>query len=1051
MPPALLVHGRGGLGKTKIIKTLVHELGPANFQLMAPTGSSAKVLGGATFHSELMIRNEAKSKINALSSEDIAKLKMNFDGCKVVVLDEVSMVGSDMFHAIMSRLKDIGSDPVHPFGGFALIVLGDFFQMGPVQDTSLLKPLIDSYLSPPSSSSGHTSASAESAATKRAKKNKKPMATKDQEVALALRSLIRIELRPHENQRSRNDPDMEFLQTALRDTSLDFPVTDQVLNLLHSRSLSIQEAQQARGTPGRSSWRDGIMVLRNQTRRLLNRVFVTAFGKENGLPLFQFKNRIGGRFNSEVGDAFHAMYPTRLTTRLTIGTPVFITKNQAPADLGITNGTMGKVEGFVYNNPQDQDAFDAAVEGYFSDRSCIDANDIDASIISIPFPDRILVRVAGEDLAGLAILASSEQGREPGEDVIFPIQARNVKTTLNKTDVSIYEHDLEPAFALTNYKIQSQTRPNMTLDLVRAPGQAKICLRALYVGLTRTTSFSGIHILPDSSGAPANIDYLKKLPFDPYLRVFERAYDEDGRISGDRVRAAVRSGLLEKPQAKKTGAGHSSRPQHSPATNLAIQELIRTMQEESEESDSPPVVDNTSQQKPSRSAGKRPMSKQTAQQQAPSSSSSSDEVPLRRGRSRKQPLVQQQPSTKKIKASTPTTSTISQSLVGAHRWAGISDRGEKVCFLLNEIQHRWDFSCPIDATQFALASAAARSNVFRTLLESLHPTVATYLRALWSPWERVSDAQLRQLRHDAALQMITRKIINDRSRQASTRSSATVRTSGRRRNKVVSTFGFISDWLDCALPDRPFTNATLYKDFTCTSVLLNTICQRANVALSDLQHTSHRFENVPYFIPENGGLLQHTNELTTSWRNQFEQRRCGKKLEVAITAENPTATVSVTNVVTDMLTSHEHEAIDLGSDRLNAHPKGVVYTEDRYIGNHYTCGAPCSNNSKLVNFPALCILNTQGAPPGHPWIEQDLEISLEAPMQDGTHGRKDYALAAIVQHLPNHWTASYYDQRIESWFYHDGIRHGGYAQPCRDQASSIHTDADGFHLVYVKL
>ena len=1079
-PPALLVHGRGGLGKTKIIKTLVHELGPANFELMAPTGSSAKVLGGATFHSELMIRSEGKGKLNALSSDDIAKLKMSFDGCQVVVLDEVSMVGSDMFHAIMSRLKDVGSDPTHPFGGFAVVVLGDFFQMGPVKDTSLLKPLIDSYLSPPSTTPTESAGS-----TKRAKKTVKSMDRKDQEVALALRTFIRIELRPHEHQRSRDDPDMEFLQTALRNTSIDFPVTDEVLNLLRTRTLSIETAQQARDTPGQFSWRDGIMVLRNQTRRLLNRVFVTAFGNENGLPLFQFQNKISGRFSSDVHDALHATYPSRLTTRLTIGTPVFITKNQAPADLGITNGTIGKVEGFVYNSSQDQLAFDAAVQRFFSDRSCIDTNDINASIISIPFPDRILVRVAGEDLTGLAVLASSKEDHEPGEDVIFPIQARSVRITLNKFEFAIQEHDLEPAFALTNYKIQSQTRPNMTLDLIRVP-RSKMCLRALYVGLTRTTSFRGIHILPDNSGAPVNLNYMKNFTFDPYLRVFEQAYDDDGRISGERVRSLIRSGLLEKPQRKKKGAGHGSKPQTSFAEALAIQEQLRLMQEQGEQlleseelphrsgPNSPTVVDSTSHLKTSRRSGKRPMSKRKAQTQDRSSSSSSDaprDSKPTRTRSKRKASQQDRSSSssshaprdprpirtqKKAKASprnapSPPPTSFPQRLVGAHRWAGVSARGETVHFKLNGVQHRWDYSCPIDATQFALANAASRSNVFRALLERLHPKVAAYLRALWSPWERTSNVQLRQLRLSAALEMITRQIDNDASRQRRTGGRAPVHFRGEGRNRIVSTYGNIYDWLNCALPDRPFTSGKLHTDFTCTSVLLDTIRDRARLDSNDLRHNAHGVQNIPYLLPEYGGFLRHANELAASWRNQFEGIRCEKTLETPINEDDSTVRVTATEVITNMLTSNEHEAINVGSDQISTHPKGVVLIEDHNTGNRYKCGAPCFNDTKLVNFPALCVLCTHGAPPGQSWVEQALEISLEAPMQDGAHSSKNYALAAIVQHLPHHWTVSYYDYRNDTWFYHDGMQHSGNAQPCSDQTSSIQTNADTFYLVYVKL
>jgi hypothetical protein len=93
---------------------------------------------------------------------------------------------------------------------------------------------------------------------------------------------------------------------------------------------------------------------------------------------------------------------------------------------------------------------------------------------------------------------------------------------------------------------------------------------------------------------------------------------------------------------------------------------------------------------------------------------------------------------------------------------------------------------------------------------------------------------------------------------------------GEGRNRIVSTYGNIYDWLNCALPDRPFTGGKLHTDFTCTSVLLDTIRDRARLDSNDLRHNAHGVQNIPYLLPEYGGFLRHANELAASWRNQFE-------------------------------------------------------------------------------------------------------------------------------------------------------------------------------------
>ena len=1024
-PPALLVHGRGGLGKTKIIKTLVHELGPALFKLMTPTGASAKALGGSTLHSALMIRNETGGNINALSGDDIAKLKSNFDGCKVVVIDEVSMVGTRMFHAILSRLKDIG-DPNHPFGGFAVVVLGDFFQMNPVKDSSLLEPLINSCLNSSSTNTSTTSRT-KSTTTAREQRRAKSASRQNEQVAAALRTLIRIELQPHNNQRSKNDPDMNFLQTALRNTSVAFPVDDNVLNLLRTRSLTISAAQQACDTPGQPSWRDGIMVLRNETRRALNRVLVTAFANENSLPVFQFENKILGDFSSEVARALHRAHPCRLTTRLTIGTPVVITKNQAPADLGVANGTIGKVEGFVYNNPDDQTAFDAAVQRYFRDRSCTDADDADASIISIPFPDRILVHVDSEDLAGLALLATSTEDSEPGDDVIIPIRAHNQKVNLHGVKMTVQEHDLEPAFALTNYKIQSQTRANMALDLVKAPGErSRLCLRALYVGLTRPTSFEGIHILPDNSGAPPNLDHLKNLAHDPYLRVFDQAYDDDGNISNARVQALAATGILQAPKKNKSSPSNRSQTPFQGATTSSFKAAQERAMEKKRRKQGLPEAEHNS----------------VALDKAPIQVASTSMAQRTKGNGHNNDHQTQRP----LPHAPP------EHLVGAQRWAGAESPGEKVIFSIRGNQYRWHFSCPIDATLFALANAAHRSTAFGALLDIHQPKVAAYVKALWSPFGGAHCViELRRLRHDAALEMITRQFNADAHIPQSSDEYRVVHISGE-RPKIISTYGSIVDWIDCALQDRPFTSAKFHEHYTCNSTILDTIRQRANLASTALPHDARRVKKYDRLVAEDGHL-QSSNELANSWQNKFRNVRCGQKLEVAANLDEHDTTISITQVVDEMVTSGTHEAVLLGEDRLLTNPAGVVYTEDdiRKI-LYYTCGATSTCHSKLESFPPLLVLHTQAAQHSPRWIEQPLEVTIDAPMVDDTHeSYASYALAAIIQHLPEHWTVCYFDQRDEKWYFHDGLRNNGFPKQCNDHASSIHRDANSFCLVYVKL
>ena len=66
-----------------------------------------------------------------LSSEKLSILKEAFAAIKLIIIDEVSMVGADTLLTIHRRLCDIMSNS-SPFGGMSIICVGDLLQLPPV-------------------------------------------------------------------------------------------------------------------------------------------------------------------------------------------------------------------------------------------------------------------------------------------------------------------------------------------------------------------------------------------------------------------------------------------------------------------------------------------------------------------------------------------------------------------------------------------------------------------------------------------------------------------------------------------------------------------------------------------------------------------------------------------------------------------------------------------------------------------------------------------------------------------------------------------------------
>ena len=142
--PRLLVLGGAGTGKSHLIDVLsqctekiFRTPGDAPNQphvlKMAFTGSAAKIIKGQTIHSvfKFAFSNEIKSAPQ--KSRD--QMRSDLQNLKLIIIDEISLVQAEMLYQIDFRLwKEIFQNDL-PFGGVAMVVLGDIMQIRPVKGT----------------------------------------------------------------------------------------------------------------------------------------------------------------------------------------------------------------------------------------------------------------------------------------------------------------------------------------------------------------------------------------------------------------------------------------------------------------------------------------------------------------------------------------------------------------------------------------------------------------------------------------------------------------------------------------------------------------------------------------------------------------------------------------------------------------------------------------------------------------------------------------------------------------------------------------------------
>lgn len=133
----LFLTGKAGTGKTTFLKQL-KELSPKRMIVLAPTGIAAINAGGMTIHSFFQLPFSPYVPGTTFGSGEqkryqFSKLKRNIiRSIDLLVIDEISMVRSDLLDAIDSVLRQYRKRHDLPFGGVQLLMIGDLQQLAPV-------------------------------------------------------------------------------------------------------------------------------------------------------------------------------------------------------------------------------------------------------------------------------------------------------------------------------------------------------------------------------------------------------------------------------------------------------------------------------------------------------------------------------------------------------------------------------------------------------------------------------------------------------------------------------------------------------------------------------------------------------------------------------------------------------------------------------------------------------------------------------------------------------------------------------------------------------
>lgn len=129
----LFITGYAGTGKSYILNKLKKKF---DIDVTSTTGLAAVNVQGQTIHSWSGVgicNRPVKEVVEKILQR--TKLKKQISECKILAIDEISMLDAKTFDYIDEVLRNL-RDGNKPFGGIQVLLFGDFFQLPPVEKTS---------------------------------------------------------------------------------------------------------------------------------------------------------------------------------------------------------------------------------------------------------------------------------------------------------------------------------------------------------------------------------------------------------------------------------------------------------------------------------------------------------------------------------------------------------------------------------------------------------------------------------------------------------------------------------------------------------------------------------------------------------------------------------------------------------------------------------------------------------------------------------------------------------------------------------------------------
>ncbi|MEN9753242.1 MAG: hypothetical protein RL670_933 [Actinomycetota bacterium] len=142
----IFITGRAGTGKSTLLTHLVEHT-DKSYAICAPTGTAALNVGGSTIHSLFTMPLGILGEVD-LGRHMSRRVRELLGAIDMLVIDEISMVNSDLLDAMSKAMGIARGRRKLPFGGAQVVMFGDPYQLAPVVNDENRKYFAENYQSP---------------------------------------------------------------------------------------------------------------------------------------------------------------------------------------------------------------------------------------------------------------------------------------------------------------------------------------------------------------------------------------------------------------------------------------------------------------------------------------------------------------------------------------------------------------------------------------------------------------------------------------------------------------------------------------------------------------------------------------------------------------------------------------------------------------------------------------------------------------------------------------------------------------------------------------